>query len=111
MAGIVIAAIFFGFYHIAHSPPFNQPQMMGFLALIGVLTGLVYFIGRDIYATMAFHNFLGVTGVMGTLNAAGALASYSTPIIPLIATASISLGLFIVGDLFIVRRSCVTGTN
>ncbi len=102
--GIILAAVFFGFYHIAHSPPFNQPLMMVFLALVGVLTGLVYFIGRDIYATMAFHNFLGITGVLGTLNAAGGLETYRTPIMPYIAMAVISLVLFVVADVFLIRR-------
>ncbi len=64
VAGIIAASVLFGVYHIGHSPPFNQPATIAFLSLIGVVTSLVYFIGRDVYATIAFHNFLGVYGVM-----------------------------------------------
>lgn len=102
--GILVASVLFGVYHIGHSPPFNQPATIAFLSIIGVLTSLVYFIGRDVYATIVFHNFLGVFGVMQALSASGALASYRTPLIPLIVMAFISLIIFILTDVFYVRR-------
>lgn len=46
-----ISTILFGVYHFAHSPPFNEPRMVLFIMYPGILTSLVYFIGRDIYAT------------------------------------------------------------
>jgi hypothetical protein len=49
---IILAAtasiILFGIYHFAHSPPFNQPNMVLFVMYPGVLTSIVYFVGRDI---------------------------------------------------------------
>ena len=105
IVGIIVASILFGVYHIGHSPPFNQPMTIAFLSLIGVLTSLVYFIGRDVYATIAFHNFLGVYGVMQALSAAGALASYQTPRIPLIGFALVSLIVFILMDALYVRKA------
>jgi membrane protease YdiL (CAAX protease family) len=109
ITGIVLASLFFGVYHLGHSPPFNQPSMIAFLSLVGLLTGLVFFFGRDIYATMAFHNFLGVIGVMQTPNTAGSLSAYYSPIVPLIGMALISLALFIFMDIFYVRGGLARG--
>ena len=47
------STILFGIYHFAHSPPFNQPNMVLFLMYPGVLTSIVYFVGRDVYAAIA----------------------------------------------------------
>ncbi|MDD1678504.1 MAG: hypothetical protein LUO93_04890 [Methanomicrobiales archaeon] len=60
ITGIVLSGVFFGAYHLGHSPPFNQPAMIAFLSGIGVLTGLVYFVGRDIYATWCFITIKGL---------------------------------------------------
>lgn len=104
VAGIVSASLLFGIYHIGHSPPFNTLNMIAFLSLFGVVTSLVYFIGRDIYATMVFHNFFGCFGVMQSLDAAGALGVYTEPLYPVIGMAVLSLGLFIGMDVLYVRR-------
>jgi len=104
VAGIVIASVLFGLYHFAHSPPFNQPGMVAFLALFGVATSLVYFIGRDIYATMVFHNFFGSFGVMQSLATAGILSTYTVPLYPVIGTAIVSIAIFIAVDLLYVRK-------
>lgn len=64
IVGIVASDLLFGFYHYAHSAPFNQLWMVMFLMIPGLVTGLIYFLGRDLYATILFHNFLGMTGVM-----------------------------------------------
>jgi hypothetical protein len=104
IAGVIAASVLFGLYHFAHSPPFNQPGMVAFLSLFGVVTSLVYFIGRDIYATMVFHNFFGSFGVMQSLATAGILSSYTEPLYPLIGTAVISIAIFIAVDLLYVRK-------
>lgn len=103
-AGIFVASALFGIYHIGHSPPFNQAMMILFLSLIGVVTSLVYFIGRDIYATMAFHNFLGCIGVIQALETAGSLSLFTTLQLPVIGMAAISLAVFIAIDLQYIRR-------
>jgi hypothetical protein len=104
IAGIIVASVLFGLYHFAHSPPFNQPGMVAFLSLFGVVTSLVYFIGRDIYATMVFHNFFGSYGVMQSLATAGILSSYAAPLYPIIGMAIVSIIIFIVTDLLYVRK-------
>ena len=60
-----ISTILFGAYHFAHSPPFNQPNMVLFIMYPGVLTSIIYFIWPDIYAAIIFHNFQALFGVMG----------------------------------------------
>jgi hypothetical protein len=87
VVGIIVASGSFGFYHYAHSPPFNTLNMVQFLTLIGVITSLVYFLGRDIYATIAFHNFMGTLGVMRAAD----LTNLTEPAYPLIMMATISL--------------------
>ncbi len=107
-AGIVLAAVLFGVYHFAHSPPFNQPAVVAFLSVIGLVAGLVYFISRDLYATMVFHNFFGVAGVMQSLSASGLLTAYSQPLFPVIGMAVISFAIFAGFDLLYVRKRAVT---
>lgn len=104
VCGIIAASVLFGLYHIGHSPPFNQPGMIAFLTVVGVVTSLVYFIGRDIYATMVFHNFFGSIGVLQSLSAAGVLEGYSEPLFPIIGMTIISLAIFIAVDVFYVRK-------
>jgi hypothetical protein len=106
-AGIIVASALFGLYHFAHSPPFNQPGMVAFLFLFGVVTSLVYFIGRDIYATMVFHNFFGSYGVMQSLATAGILTIYTVPLYPIIGMAIISIFIFIAVDLLYIRKKRV----
>jgi membrane protease YdiL (CAAX protease family) len=108
ISGIIFASVLFGVYHFAHSPPFNQPTMVLFLSAIGVVTSLVYFIGRDIYATMVFHNFFGSIWVMQSLSASGLLDTYSQPLYPVMGMAVISLAIFVIVDLFYVRKKPVT---
>jgi hypothetical protein len=104
VSGILLSGILFGVYHFAHSPPFNQPAMVGFLTVIGLVTGLVYFIGRDVYATMVFHNFFGCIGVMQSLSASGLLPAYSQPLVPVIGTAVVSFLVFVGIDLLYIRK-------
>ncbi|HNL85837.1 MAG TPA: hypothetical protein PLM60_05085 [Methanoregulaceae archaeon] len=102
--GILIASVLFGLYHIGHSPPFNQAGMILLLSFIGIVTSLVYFVGRDIYATIAFHNFLGCIGVIQALEAAGSLPLYEKPLLPVLGMAAISVAVFITIDFRFIRQ-------
>jgi hypothetical protein len=66
----------------------------------GLVTSLVYFLGRDIYATIIFHNFLGMTGVMQNVN----LDQFSQPMYHLYILLFISVVVLIAADLFFIRR-------
>ncbi len=99
--GVVVAVFLFGIYHYAHSPPFNQLNMVIFLMIPGLATSLVYFLGRDIYATIVFHNFLGTLGVMQAMD----LTALSKPLYPIISFAVITL-LFLIGaNLFLSKKA------
>jgi hypothetical protein len=100
IVGIVVANFLFGVYHYAHSAPFNQTWMVFFLMIPGLVTSLVYFLGRDIYATIIFHNFLGMTGVMQNVN----LDQFSQPMYHLYILLFISVVVLIAADLFFIRR-------
>jgi hypothetical protein len=101
---ILISSITFGIYHYAHSPPFNTMQMVLFLTLIGLITSVFYFVVKNLYATVAFHNFLGITGVIGALKASGNLAVYYSLQIPLFIIAGAALAILISVDLFWIRN-------
>lgn len=103
LAGILAADILFGFYHFAHSPPFNQVGMVLFLMIPGFLTCLVYFFGRNIYATIIFQNFFGVFGIMQALEKSDKLITYSQPLFPVLGMAFASLIILIGSDILLVR--------
>ena len=105
IAAILSASVLFGVYHFAHSPPFNTVTMVLFLTLIGVGTSLFYFIVRDIYGTIVFHNFFGIFGVMQALEATGTLNSFSQPQYTLYASAIIAIVLLVTADIFFIRRT------
>lgn len=104
LAGILAASISFGIYHFAHSPPFNQINMVFLLTIVSFATGIVYFIGRDIYAAIVFHNTLALFGVMQALERSGNLISYSQPVYPLITMALVSLIILAIFDILYIRR-------
>ena len=47
--------------------------MVALLTGVGFVTSAFFFLSRDIYATIVFHNFLGVFGVAQALAASGRL--------------------------------------
>lgn len=100
IVGIMAANFLFGVYHYAHSAPFNQTWMVFFLMIPGLITSLVYFLGRDIYATILFHNFLGMTGVMQNVD----LELFSQPLYLLYGLLVISVIVLIAADVFFIRR-------
>jgi hypothetical protein len=61
---VVFAALAFGVYHFAHSPPFNTPAMVLLLSGVGVATGTFFFMGCDLYSTTVLHNAFAIRGVI-----------------------------------------------
>lgn len=91
----VLSSILFGLYHYAHSPPFNTPEMIIRLTGIGLITSLFYFLSRDVYGTIIFHNFFATFGVMQSLRTSDGLTTYRRFKPVPAALAVLSLGLVI----------------
>jgi hypothetical protein len=104
VVGAAVGSVLFGLYHFAHSAPFNTWGMVAFLSAIGLITGAFFFISRDVYGTIVFHNFMGVLGVTNALAATGQLASMSTVQVPLFATAAVAILLLLALDRLWLRR-------
>jgi hypothetical protein len=95
LATLATSSILFGLYHFGHSPPFNTVRMVALLTMVGLSTGLFFIVSRDVYGTIAFHNFLGVLGVLRALDQANQLGTYATLQSPLLVMGSVSLGFLI----------------
>jgi hypothetical protein len=91
----IIASLLFGVFHFAHSPPFNTLGTVAFLSVIGLVTSVFFFVSRDVYGTIVFHNFNEIFGVIGALDASGNLAVFERPIIPLLVMAVVAVALLI----------------
>ena len=100
----IIASVSFGVYHFAHSPPFDTPGFVVFLTAIGLVTSAFFFVSRDVYGTIAFHNFLGIFGVIQALEASGNLASFERPVPPLLVTAAVTIALLIAAHVLWLSR-------
>lgn len=107
----VIASLLFGAYHFAHSPPFNTVGMVAFLSVIGLVTSLFFFLSRDVYGTIVFHNFLGVLGVVNALAAKDQLQGMIELQPWLLATAVTTLFVLAGADRFVIRRASVNKNN
>ena len=105
---LIVASILFGVYHLAHSPPFNTPEMIGLLTVVSVGTGLFYFAGGSVYGALVFHNFLALFGVTTALAEAGQLGTYQEPVIALLVTAVVSLIVLIGVERIFVRDATTT---
>lgn len=100
LAGIVLAAVLFGVYHVAHSPPFNTASMVLLLTLVGAVTGVFFFTVRELYATIVFHNFLALFGVMRNVD----VADYQAPNAALLGMMMLTIAVLVGLDLHLVRR-------
>jgi hypothetical protein len=98
-----VAAVLFGLYHFAHSPPFDTLPMVALLTLVGLFTGAFFFVSRDAIGTAIFHNFLGTFGVLQALATANALGPLEHLQPPLLGTAIVTLAVLLVARA-IVRR-------
>jgi len=77
--------------------------MVLFLMYPGVLTSIVYFIGRDIYATIVFHNFQALYGVTNNVN----IDSLLNPIYPIVVLAIVSILVLVLSNLLVIRKTNV----
>lgn len=100
---IVMSSVLFGVYHFAHSPPFNTLRMVIFLTVIGVLTGLFFFVSRNLYGTIVFHNFFGIKGVIEALDKAGKLPKYEHLVLPIFINAAIFIGVLLAVHLLLLN--------
>lgn len=91
VTALVVSSVLFGGYHVAHSPPFNTVAMVGLLTVVGLGTGVVYFVGGTFYGALAFHNVMALFGVVSSLADAGQIGTFEQPILPLLATAIVAL--------------------
>ncbi|HEX7207600.1 MAG TPA: CPBP family intramembrane glutamic endopeptidase [Nitrososphaeraceae archaeon] len=100
IVGLIISTVLFGVYHFAHSEPFNQVNMVMILMLPGLLTSIVYFVGRNIYATIVFHNFQALFGVVASIEIERMLQIQ----FPVIMLAVASVLVLMIMDKFILRK-------
>lgn len=115
LARVVAAAVasaLFGVYHVAHSPPFDEPRMVVLLTGVGVVTSAVFVLSRDVWGTLGFHNGLAMIGVVRALHEAGRLDAYATVQPLTIATAAAATALLVLTHRRAVlssrRASCAT---
>ena len=102
----------FGVYHFAHSPPFSTPGFVVFLTAIGLATSLFFFILRDVYGTIVFHNFFGIFGVLQSLEASDGLASFERPVPSLLVMAAVAIALLVTTHvLWLGRYISVSGST
>jgi hypothetical protein len=104
LIGAVVASVLFGVYHFAHSPPFNEVNMVLFLMIPAIAPSVVYFLGRDIYATIIIQNFLGIFGVMQTID----LQAYSQPAFQMYILTIPTIAALIVANIIVVRKKIRT---
>lgn len=110
LAGIV-SSVLFGVYHFAHSPPFNTVGFVVLLTVIGLVTSLFFFLSRDVYGTIVFHNFAGILGVTRALESSGTLGSFERPVIPILVMAVVAVVLLIGAHVLLVRRTLATPSS
>ncbi|HZD34327.1 MAG TPA: hypothetical protein VE130_03895 [Nitrososphaeraceae archaeon] len=101
IVGGIVSIVLFGIYHVAHSPPFNQPDMILFLMIPALLTSIFFFIGRDIYSTITIHNFLALIGISGSID----VTALTQPLYPIMIIALVSVIVLIASDTFLIRRT------
>jgi hypothetical protein len=100
----IAASVLFGLYHFAHSPPFDTIPMVAVLTGVGFVTSAFFFLSRDVYATIVFHNFLGVFGVVQALDASERLDLLAHPQLPLLGMAAVTIALLGLLDWRLLRR-------
>ena len=102
IVGAIAASVLFGVYHYAHSPPFNQTNIVLFLMLPSIATAVTYFLGRDIYAAVIVQNFMGIFGVIANLPA---LEPFRQPMVPIYALSAVSVAALVISISVILKRT------
>ena len=105
LVAALAAAALFGAYHFAHSPPFNTVGAVVLLSVVGLVTGAFFFVSRDVYGTIVFHNCLGTIGVLGALERSGGLGMYTDVRAPIIAAGALSLAALVMAHLVWLRTA------
>jgi hypothetical protein len=105
------AAVLFGTYHYAHSPPFNTLAMVVVLTVVGLVTGIFFFVSRSVYGTIAFHNFMAALGVLRALDQAGRLDAYTSLQPALVGSAVIAVATLVAVHVFWLRAAVNSSTN
>ena len=108
---LLFSSVLFGVYHFAHSPPFNTVEMVGLLTFVGLGTGLIYFVGGSFYGALVFHNFMALFGIVSSLAEVGQLGTYEEPLVPLMATALVALGILVTVERLFVKSPLVDETG
>ena len=70
---------------------------------VGLVTGMFFFVMRDVYATILFHNFLAMSGVVQVLEASGQISLFTKLQPHLLITAIIGIGALGLSDRFLLR--------
>lgn len=102
-SALVLSSVLFGVYHVAHSPPFNSLEMVGLLTVVGVGTGLIYFVGGSFYGALLFHNLMALFGIVSSLAEAGQPGTYQQPLVPLLMTALVAFVILVGSERLLVR--------
>lgn len=109
IAGILVSSILFGVYHFALAPPFNTVEVVFFTTvLIGVATGLFFFISQNVYGTIVFSNFQWMFGVLHGQASSGSLNTYTQPLYLFYFIALVSAIVLISMDLIFIRPGLKT---
>lgn len=96
----LVATLLFAVYHYAHSAPFNQLPLVLLMLMPGLVVSLIYFLGRDLYATVIAQNFLAMIGLWQN----GDPAFQSELHLPLYLVALGAIVTLVAADLLIIRR-------
>ncbi|WP_440988935.1 CPBP family intramembrane glutamic endopeptidase [Haloarchaeobius baliensis] len=99
---LLLSSVAFGLYHVAHSPPFDEPETIATLTVVSLGTGLLFFVGRSLYGALVFHNCMALFGVTRALDASGRLPAFRSLQLPLLATALVSLVVLVAAERLLV---------
>jgi hypothetical protein len=77
--------------------------MVALLTVVGLATSAFFFISRDVYATILFHNFLALFGVVRALAASGELDAFAAVQPPLLMTALAAVAVLALSDRLLLR--------
>jgi len=90
--GVLVGDLVFAVYHVAHSAPFDQPAMIAFLALPGLVTGVIVLVARDWTAGILAQNLFAMIGVTKSAD----LDVFRHPFVWAYAVAAIAVGVAVV---------------